>query len=103
MDRYYVFKKDDVVIQSIKGGAVPTSEMFEVEEITRAEFLNLPLPCKRIDGVWTKVNEMPEIEYPVSESEDPVTPGLTPEEKIQALEEQLATTQDAVDFILMNM
>lgn len=35
--------------------------------------------------------------------EDPATPEPTLEEKYQALEEQLATTQDAVDFILMNM
>ena len=39
----------------------------------------------------------------VPEPEDPITPDPTPEEKIQTLEEQLATTQDAVDFILMNM
>ena len=37
------------------------------------------------------------------EPEDPVTPEPTLEEKYQALEDQLATTQDAVDFILMNM
>ena len=37
------------------------------------------------------------------EPEDPVTPEPTLEEKYQALQEQLATTQDAVDFILMNM
>ena len=39
----------------------------------------------------------------VPEPDDPVTPEPTLEEKYQALEEQLATTQDAVDFILMNM
>lgn len=39
----------------------------------------------------------------IPEPEDPVTPEPTLEEKYQALEEQLATTQDAVDFILMNM
>ena len=103
MSKYYVFIKDDIAVQAVKSGDVPTSEIFEVEEITRAEFLTLPLPCKRVNSVWVKVDEMPEIEYPESEPVEPITPEPTLEEKYQELKEQLATTQDAVDFILMNM
>ena len=104
MSKYYVFIKNDIAVQAVKSGTVPASEIFEVEEITRAEFLTLKLPCKKIKGVWTHTDEMPEIEYPASDpEEDPVTPEPTLEQKYQELKEQLATTQDAVDFILMNM
>ena len=96
MSKYYIFIKDDIAVQAVKSGAVPTSEIFEVEEITREEFLSLRLPCVKENSVWVHTDEMPEIEYPESEpTEEP--------EREMTLEEQLAATQEAIDFILMNM
>lgn len=78
MNKYYVFKKDDIAVQAVKSGEVPTSEIFEIEEISKLEFLTLQLPCKRIEGVWTKVDEMPEIEYPETEPDPEPEPKPEP-------------------------
>lgn len=86
MDKYFVLTKDDIAIQIARGSKKPTSEIFEVSEITREEFVSIKLPCKKIDGVWTKVDEMPEIEYPAFESKGVVERQPTQQERIEALE-----------------
>ena len=67
MKKFYVLSKDGIAVQKTRASEDFASNLFEVEEITEEDFLTMPLPAKKVDGVWTKTDEFPEIDYPETE------------------------------------
>ena len=77
--KYILFLKDDTAIA--KGCCKSVSNIDigvydKYAEITFEEYNAVELPCKKINDVWVKVDEVPKIEYPtveLGEVEQPVS------------------------------
>lgn len=65
--RYVAFLKNNIAVaKSIyKSLSDVKSRVYDgFEELEKREFEKLELPAKKIDGVWTKVDNAPSIVYP---------------------------------------
>ena len=82
---FYFLGKDEIYIQKVRADVAPESEVLDVAEVSEADFW-VKQPAKLIDGVWTTVDEYPEIEWPQPEEPEPLGP--TDSERIEALESE---------------